>query len=171
VIDDGSLSGQTGVIWCAAGDVASFEYFKDPAKTGAAWTTLPGQTRAFTVGDLGRIDDDGYLYLHGRRTDLIVTGGVNVYPAEVESELRVCPDVRDVAVYGLPDAEWGERVCAAVVATDSTSTIAAIQSWARSELAPYRRPKQVLLVADLPLTSTGKVRRDGLAQWAADHAR
>jgi acyl-CoA synthetase (AMP-forming)/AMP-acid ligase II len=79
--------------------------------------------------------------------------------------------VRDVAVYGLPDAEWGERVCAAVVATDSTSTIAAIQSWARSELAPYRRPKQVLLVADLPLTSTGKVRRDGLAQWAADHAR
>lgn len=169
VIDDGSLSGQAGVIWCVAGAVGRFEYFNDPVKTAAAWAHLPDQSRAFTVGDLGRLDEAGYLYLHGRRTDLIVTGGVNVYPAEVESELRACPAVFDVAVYGLPDADWGERVCAAIVATDATTSASAIQSWARRHLAAYRRPKQVDLVAELPLTSTGKVRRDGLAQWVREH--
>lgn len=165
VIDDGT-SRAPGVIWCEAPAFAGFEYFGEPAKTAAAWTeTATG--RAFTVGDLGRLDDDGYLYLHGRRTDLIVTGGVNVYPAEVEAELRRCPGVRDVAVFGRPDPRWGDRVCAAVVGPAEPGDVL---RWAASHLAGYRRPKEVQRVAELPLTSTGKVRRDGLAEWVDEHA-
>lgn len=116
----------------------------------------------FSVGDLGYLDSDGYLFLKGRRTDLIITGGVNVYPNEVEAELRRCPGVADVAVYGEADPQWGERVCAAIVGdTDA----AAVSSWCSEHVAPYRRPKRIDVVESLPLTSTGKVRRDGLAEW------
>ncbi|MFI0432625.1 MAG: class I adenylate-forming enzyme family protein [Candidatus Nanopelagicales bacterium] len=156
-----------GVIWCSAPDFARFEYFGDPAKTAAAWRRDDGGG-AFTVGDLGRLDDDGYLYLHGRRTDLIVTGGVNVYPAEVEAELRRCPGVRDAAVFGEPDPVWGDRVVAAIVGEAAPD---AVRDWARHNLAAYRRPKRIAAVAELPLTSNGKVRRDGLAQWVARHSR
>ncbi len=90
--------------------IARFSYFGDPEKTAAAW-----RGDAFTVGDLGRLDDDGYLYLDGRREDLIITGGVNVYPLEVENALREHPGVEDVAVYAVPDDDWGQRVSAAVV--------------------------------------------------------
>ena len=174
LIDDGARA-QPGVIWCAAPDFAAFSYFDDEAKTAAAWTKVDsgtqagvgtGRTRAFTVGDLGHLDDDGYLFLHGRRTDLIVTGGVNVYPAEVEAELRGCPGVTDAAVYGLPDPQWGERVCAAVV---GEATAAQVNAWCREHVAPYRRPKQVTPVPALPLTANGKVLRDGLAAWVAEH--
>lgn len=168
-IDDGSYSGQPGVIWCEAGEVAHFEYYGDPAKTAQAWAELPTGGRAFTVGDLGRLDDDGYLFLHGRRTDLIVTGGVNVYPAEVESELRTCPAVRDVAVFGLPDGRWGDHVCAAVV-LQPDSTTADVEAWGRDHLAGYRRPKAITAVDELPLTSNGKVLRDGLADWVAERS-
>lgn len=164
-IDDGTHAAP-GVIWCAAPGYARFSYFDDPAKTAEAWTDLPDGQRAFTVGDLGRLDDDGYLYLHGRRTDLIVTGGVNVYPAEVEAELRRCPGVDDVAVYGLPDDNWGERVCAAVV---GDAQPADVDTWSRDHLAGYRRPKQIAHLRDLPLTANGKVRRDGLAAWVENH--
>ena len=88
---------------------ARFGYFGDPEKTAAAW-----RDDAFTVGDLGRMDADGYLFLDGRREDLIISGGVNVYPLEVENALREHPGVEDVAVYAVPDDEWGQRVSAAV---------------------------------------------------------
>lgn len=165
VIDDGTRAAP-GVIWCEAPDYARFSYFDDEAKTADAWTPLPSGGRAFTVGDLGRLDSDGYLYLHGRRTDLIVTGGVNVYPAEVEAELRRCPGVVDVAVYGLPDDTWGERVCAAVV---GDAKPADIDAWARTHLASYRRPKDITCVDELPLTANGKVRRDAVAAWVEAH--
>ncbi len=76
----------------------------------AAW-----RDGAFTVGDLGRLDDEGYLFLDGRRDDLVITGGVNVYPAEVEGALCEVAGVREVAVFGVSDEAWGQRVCAAVV--------------------------------------------------------
>ena len=105
-------------------------------KTAGAWRdTASGP--AFTVGDVGRIDEDGYLYLDGRRTDLIISGGVNVYPLEVENALREVPGVDDVAVFGVPDTEWGERVCAAVVGTAEPDALAA---HARQVLAPAKRP-------------------------------
>lgn len=163
-IDDGSLRAE-GLIWCSTPTYAHFEYFGDPVKTELAWQTS-ATGAAFTVGDLGRLDAEGYLYLHGRRTDLIVTGGVNVYPAEVEALLRECPGVRDVAVYGLPDATWGQRVCAAVV---GPATSAEISAWCHRELAGYRRPKEIVAVPELPLTANGKVVRDGLAAWVVAH--
>jgi len=166
VIDDGSHS-TPGTIWCDVADFARFEYFGDHEKTSRAWrTTATG--RAFTVGDLGEIDQDGYLFLKGRRTDLIVTGGVNVYPAEVEAELRHCPGIDDAAVFGEPDRQWGERVCAAVV---TERPLADIAQWCALNLAPYRRPKRIAVVAELPLTSNGKVRRSDLSAWVAQHGK
>lgn len=148
-----------GTIWCTVPDHARFEYHGAPDKTAAAWRETPAGP-AFTVGDVGRLDDDGYLYLDGRRTDLIISGGVNVYPLEVEHALREHPAVDDVAVYAAPDPDWGQRVCAAVVgeATDDQ-----LDDWARQHLAPPKRPKTWTHVPDLPRTATGKVRRDQLA--------
>jgi long-chain acyl-CoA synthetase len=144
-----------GTIWCRVPEHARFTYFGDPGKTEAAW-----RGDAFTVGDLGRLDDDGYLYLAGRREDLIITGGVNVYPLEVEHALREHPGVEDVAVYAVADEEWGQRVCAAVV---GTATEAELAAYARERLSPPKRPKTWRFLPELPRTLTGKVRRDDLA--------
>ena len=149
-----------GTIWCQVPAYARFEYFGDPEKTARAWRDLPGGQSAFTVGDLGRTDEDGYLWLDGRRQDLIITGGVNVYPLEVENALREHPGVQDVAVYAVPDADWGQRVCAAVVGTATAEELAA---YARERLSPPKRPKTWRFLDDLPRTLTGKVRRDRLA--------
>jgi long-chain acyl-CoA synthetase len=148
-----------GTIWCTVPEHARFTYFGDPDKTAAAWRDTP-EGRAFTVGDAGRIDDEGYLYLDGRRTDLIITGGVNVYPLEVENALRGHPGVEDVAVFGRPDDEWGHRVCAAVVGSADEAELAA---YARERLSPPKRPKTWTFLDELPRTATGKVLRDQLA--------
>ncbi len=140
-----------GHLWCRVPAFARFEYWRDPVRTSSAW-----RDDAFTVGDLGRIDDDGYVYLDGRREDLVISGGVNVYPAEVESALCELDGVREAAVFGVPDARWGQRVCAAVI---GDADEAALESWSRQRLAPAKRPKQFVRVTDLPRTTTGKVRR------------
>lgn len=147
-----------GTIWCTVPEHARFTYFGDPDKTAAAWRDTP-DGRAFTVGDAGRIDEEGYLYLDGRRTDLIITGGVNVYPLEVENALRELPGVEDVAVFGVPDDHWGQLVCAAVV---GSATEPELTAYARERLSPPKRPKTWTFLEDLPRTSTGKVRRDEL---------
>lgn len=151
-----------GTLWCVVPEFARFTYYGDPGKTGAAWRTTPSGP-AFTVGDAGRIDDDGYVFLDGRRDDLIITGGVNVYPTEIEQVLGECPGVTDVAVFAVPDHDWGQRVQAAVVGTATTDELAA---FARQHLAPPKRPKEFLLRDSLPRTLTGKVRRQDLAQQA-----
>ena len=143
-------------IWCRVPQHARFNNYRDEAKTAAAW-----RDDCFSVGDLGRLDDDGYLYLDGRREDLIITGGVNVYPVEVENALREHPGVDDVAVFARPDPEWGHRVCAAVVGTASAEELAA---FARQRLSPATRPKEWRSVSELPHTPTGKVRRTELAE-------
>ncbi len=147
-----------GTIWCVVPPHARFTYAGDPEKTAAAWRETPAGP-AFSVGDHGRLDDDGYLWLDGRREDLLISGGVNVYPLEVEQVLEEHPDVVEVAVYGVPDDEWGTRVCAAVV---GEATEEQLTAWARERLAPPKRPKSWSFVADLPRTATGKVRRDRL---------
>ncbi len=147
-----------GTIWCAVPDFARFTYFGDPDKTAAAWRqTADGP--AFTVGDLGRLDQDGYLYLDGRREDLVISGGVNVYPLEVEQALLEHPGVDDVAVYGVPDEAWGQRVCAAYV---GPATAAELDGFVRQRLAPPKRPKTWHALPELPRTLTGKVLRTQL---------
>ncbi len=141
-----------GTIWCAVPPHARFSYYGDPDKTAAAW-----RGDSFTVGDLGRLDADGYLHLDGRREDLVISGGVNVYPLEVEQVLGEHPGVDDVAVHGVDDPEWGQRVCATVVGAASEAELVA---WARERLAPPKRPKTWTFVDELPRTLTGKVRRD-----------
>jgi len=147
-----------GTLWCVVPEHARFTYYGDPEKTDAAWRETE-QGPAFTVGDHGRIDADGYVYLDGRREDLIISGGVNVYPAEVEQVLGECPGVVDIAVYGVPDPAWGHRVCAAVVGDVDEDALA---SYARSHLAPPKRPKTYVFRDALPRTLTGKVRRNEL---------
>jgi long-chain acyl-CoA synthetase len=142
-----------GAIWCEQPDFARFGYWANPEATREAW-----RGTACTVGDLGRLDPDGYLYLTGRRHDLIISGGVNVYPAEVENVLAAVDGVREVAVFGLPDEQWGQRVCAAYVA-DSESAEEALRAAASSHLAPYKRPKAYFATRDLPHTATGKLMR------------
>jgi long-chain acyl-CoA synthetase len=144
-----------GLIWCRVPEHARFEYYNAPEKTAATWSG-----DEFTVGDLGRMDDDGYLYLDGRREDLVITGGVNVYPAEVENTLAEHPRVTDVAVYGVPDDRWGQRVVAAIV---GTATPAELDAWCRERLAPPKRPKEYVVLDELPRTLTGKVLRRELA--------
>lgn len=145
-----TLEIRDGVIWCHTPEFARFSYWNDPQKTAAAW-----DGDAFSVGDLGRIDGS-YLYLEGRREDLIITGGVNVYPAEVEAVLLECPGVREVAVFGRDDSQWGQRVCAAYAGEASPEQV---KSWARSTLAAYKRPKDVEHLDELPHNASGKVER------------
>jgi long-chain acyl-CoA synthetase len=147
-----------GQIWCAVPLFARFTYFGDPEKTAAAWRDTPDGP-AFTVGDLGRLDDDGYLFLEGRREDLVISGGVNVYPLEVEQALLEHPGVEDVAVYGVPDDDWGQRVCAAYV---GPASVAELDAFVRERLAPPKRPKTWHRLPDLPRTHTGKVLRGEL---------
>jgi long-chain acyl-CoA synthetase len=153
-----------GRLWCVEPPHARFSYLHDAEKTAAAWRETPDGP-AFTVGDLGRIDPDGHVHLDGRREDLIISGGVNVYPAEVEQVLGEVPGVRDIAVFGLDDARWGQRVCAAVVGTVDT---AILDAHAREHLAPAKRPKEYHRLDALPRTPTGKVRRLDLPELLAD---
>jgi bile acid-coenzyme A ligase len=117
-----------------------------------------------TVGDLGRLDADGYLYLADRRVDMIVTGGANVFPAEVESALSEHPGVGDVVVIGLADDEWGRRVHAVVQPTDPTTPLAAdeLTAWCRGRLSSYKVPKTIELVDAIPRSEAGKVNRAAL---------
>jgi long-chain acyl-CoA synthetase len=148
-----------GTIWSVVPEHARFSYWGAPEKTAAAWRDTP-EGPAFTVGDLGRLDEDGYLYLDGRREDLIISGGVNVYPVEVENVLGEHPGVADIAVFGVPDDGWGQRVCAAVVGDVPTEEL---RDLARDRLAPPKRPKDYYPVPALPRTATGKVKRLDLA--------
>ncbi|WP_243395464.1 class I adenylate-forming enzyme family protein [Nocardioides currus] len=158
---------EDGRLWCVVPPHARFTYLGAPEKTAAAWReTSDGP--AFTVGDVGRIDPDGFVHLDGRRDDLVISGGVNVYPLEVENALREVEGVEDVAVFGLPDPDWGQRVCAAVVGSVDTGVLV---GHARAVLAPAKRPKTYLHVDELPMTATGKVRRDRLPALAERSAQ
>jgi acyl-CoA synthetase (AMP-forming)/AMP-acid ligase II len=112
-----------------------------------------------TVGDIAYRDEDGYLYIADRKSDMVITGGMNVYPAEVEAVLDECPAVFEAAVFGVADEEWGEAVVAAVVPAHPGVTEAQVVGFARGHLAGYKVPRQVRFVAELPKTGSGKVLR------------
>jgi acyl-CoA synthetase (AMP-forming)/AMP-acid ligase II len=142
---------ERGQLWCEVPRWARFEYWRAPDKTAAAW-----RGDLVTVGDLGRVDADGTVWLDGRREDLVISGGVNVYPAEVEAVLDAHPDVVESAVFGVPDDEWGQRVVGAYVGTVPPEELT---GWVRERLGAAKRPKSLHRVDELPRTSTGKVRR------------
>jgi acyl-CoA synthetase (AMP-forming)/AMP-acid ligase II len=154
--EDGSElpPGEVGTVYFSDG--GTFEYHDDPEKTVGAFDARGWST----LGDLGHVDDDGYLYLDDRRTDLIISGGVNIYPAEIEDALILHPDVADVAIIGVPDDEMGQAVLAVVQPTSGVTTDPeALRAHARERLAGFKVPRRIELVAELPRLPTGKLLR------------
>ncbi|WP_066650807.1 MULTISPECIES: acyl-CoA synthetase [Sphingomonas] len=147
--------GEEGLVYFGGGGV--FEYHNDPEKTAEAknahgWTTL---------GDIGRIDDEGYLYLTDRKSFMIISGGVNIYPQEIENRLITHPRVADVAVIGGPCPDMGERVIAVVQPVDMAEAgealAAELTAWCRAELSGVKTPRQIDFAAELPRAPTGKL--------------
>ena len=129
----------------------------------------PAKTTAdgfVSVGDLGWLDDDDYLYIADRRADMIVSGGANVYPAEVEAALSEHPAVADMAVIGLPDEEWGRRVHAVIESADrrAPASIDELRRHCRERLTAYKVPKSYEFVDRLPRTEAGKINRSALTE-------
>ena len=136
-------------------------YWRDEAATAAAFTA-DGWLRS---GDLARRDADGFVWVAGRRKEMFISGGENVYPAEVENVLAACPGVIDVAVLARPDPKWGEVGRAFVqLAPDRPPDEAELAAYCRSRLAPYKVPAAFEFVADFPRTSAGKIRKHLLAE-------
>ncbi|SNR80657.1 acyl-CoA synthetase [Blastococcus mobilis] len=140
-------------------DARPFEYHNDPEKTRSA--EHPQHPNWTTVGDIGYVDEDGYLYLTDRKAFLIISGGVNIYPQEIEDALALHPAVADVAVIGIPDDEMGEQVKAVVQAAPGVEVgeelAAQLIAHVRSRLAGYKVPRSVDFVDELPRTPTGKL--------------
>jgi long-chain acyl-CoA synthetase len=159
--DDGNKvgAGKVGQIWFRNLLGADFEYAGDPEKTKGAHRE-PG---VYTYGDVGYVDEDGYLFLSDRKIDMIVSGGVNIYPAEIESVLITHPRVADVAVFGVPNDEFGEEVKAAVQlaagADESPELAAELRTFAREKLAGYKVPRSIDFHEDFPRTPTGKLQK------------
>lgn len=158
--------------WLAAGELGEIVtrsvanmsgYYLQPDATAE---TIDGDGWLRT-GDAGYLDEDGYVYVRDRVKDMIITGGENVYPAEVEAALRSHPAVVDVAVIGIPDAKWGEAVCAVIVPrAGTTPDLEDVVGWARERIARYKCPKHIRIVTTLPRNATGKVlRRELRAQF------
>jgi long-chain acyl-CoA synthetase len=151
--------GEIGLIY-VHGPRLDFRYRGAEDKTRQAF-----RDGCFTAGDLGYLDEDGYLFIADRRTDLIITGGANVYPAEVESVILQHPKVADAAVVGLPDAEMGKSVLAVVeLRPGEAATPEEIIAFARRDLAHYKCPRRVEFVAELPREPQGKVRKHQLVE-------
>ncbi len=142
-------------------------YWRRPEETDAAF-----RDGWLHTGDLAVVDDEGYVNIVDRKKDMIVTGGENVYSTEVENALSEHASVREVAVYGVPDAEWGERVCAAVVLHgDAVASADELVVWCRERIAGYKLPRHIELCEDLPKTATGKVSKATLRDRHASGAR
>ena len=133
---------------------------------GGAAPAQPTPDGFRSAGDLGHLDEDGYLYIADRRTDMIISGGANVFPAEVENALIAHPDIVDVVVLGLKDAEWGRRVHAVVQLADDANAVTQqdIIGYAKSRLASYKVPKTVEFVAEIPRTAATKVSRSAMIE-------
>ena len=166
--DDGTElpAGEAGTIWFSG--TAKFNYHNDPAKTAAAFNAEGWST----LGDMGFLDAEGYLYLADRRTDLILSGGVNIYPREVEDALALHPGVADVAVVGVPDEDMGQRVHAviqpAVPGSGGPQLGRDLIDFCRARIAHYKAPRSVSFEERLPRTPSGKMLRRVLADRYRD---
>jgi acyl-CoA synthetase (AMP-forming)/AMP-acid ligase II len=144
-------------------------YWKNPGKTAEAF-----RGAWCTVGDIARRDEDGYYHLVDRKSNMIISGGENVYPSEVERLLGTHPAVQDVAVVGVPHDTWGEAVHAVIVLRAGASpTEAEILDWCRDRIAGYKRPRSVTFVDDegMPRTATGKILHRALRERLAASAK
>jgi long-chain acyl-CoA synthetase len=156
--DDGNPlpSGEVGLVYMKAPEATRFSYFKDAAKTTSAF-----RGEYFTLGDVGFIDDEGFLYLTDRSTNLIISGGVNIYPAEVDAVLLEHPAVADAAVIGVPDEEWGEVVLAVVelqAGVERSSVLGdELLMHCRARLAHFKCPREVAFIDALPRADSGKI--------------
>jgi long-chain acyl-CoA synthetase len=164
---DDAPTGEPGLIYMRMG-TSTFDYYKDEAKT------LASRARGmFTVGDIGYLDADGFLYLCDRKSDLIITGGVNVYPAEIESELSCHPAVADVAVFGIPHDDWGEEIKAVVQPAGGVAPgpelTAELLAFLDGRIAKFKLPRTIDYVAELPRDPNGKLYKRRLRDpyWAA----
>ncbi len=151
-------AGEVGTIFFKAPDVGRFVYYKAPEKTEGAY-----RGDFYTMGDLGYLDEDGFLFLTGRSAEVIISGGVNIYPAEVDQELLRHAAVADVATIGVPNEEWGEEVKAVVQLEEGVEPSEEIKqellAFAADRLPGYKRPRSIDFVADLPRLPTGKIVR------------
>ncbi|WP_051516137.1 AMP-binding protein [Candidatus Blastococcus massiliensis] len=149
-------AGVPGTIYLRAPESGRFVYLGDEAKTSSSY-----RGDYYTLGDVGYLDEDGWLFLTDRSVDLIISGGVNVYPAEVEAVLITHPSVGDVGVIGVPDPEWGESVKAVVELQPGYQPSAALAeellAWTRDRLAHFKCPRTVDFVPELPRTPSGKL--------------
>jgi long-chain acyl-CoA synthetase len=158
--DDGNpvAPGEVGTIYLKAPEVGRFEYFKDSEKTDSSY-----REDHFTLGDMGYFDEDGYLFLTGRTAELIISGGVNIYPQEVDSELLKHPAVLDVCTVGVPNDEWGEEVRSVVQLNEgivpSDLLTEELIGWARERLANFKCPRAIDYVDELPRSAAGKIQR------------
>jgi long-chain acyl-CoA synthetase len=150
--------GETGTLYCRNTVIDQvFEYHNDPVKTAAAFAG-PG---TYSIGDVGRVEADGYVYLSDRAANMIISGGVNIYPAEIEHALAEHPAVSDVAVFGIPDDEWGEQVKAAVELAPGIEPTDALTeellAFARTRVAGYKVPRSIDYEDELPRHPNGKL--------------
>ncbi len=153
---------------------------RSPANMAGYWNLPEATSRTIDrenwlrTGDAGYLDEAGYLYIHDRVKDMIISGGETVYPAEVENAIFGHPDVADVAVIGVPDAIWGEAVKAVVVARPGTAPDPAeIIAWTRSRIAGFKTPKSIDFIEALPRNASGKILRRQLREpyWAGQERR
>jgi long-chain acyl-CoA synthetase len=146
---------QVGTVYMRMGDY-KFEYHRDKKKTDSAY-----REGFFTVGDAGYLDDDGYLFLCDRKSDMIISGGVNIYPAEIEAALIGHPKVRDVAVFGIPDDDWGESVKAVVEpapgASPTPELAEELRTWLADRIAKLKIPRSIDFTDALPRDPSGKL--------------
>jgi long-chain acyl-CoA synthetase len=168
VRDDGTdcAPREVGTVYMSMG-AHKFEYHKDKDKTASTW-----KGDFFTVGDAGYLDEEGFLYLCDRKNDMIISGGMNIYPAEIEAALEQHPDIYEAAVFGIPSEEWGESVHATVVRQPGASlTPADVMTFSREHLAGYKTPRSVDFVDELPRTGSGKVLKRELRApyWATEN--
>lgn len=142
-----------GLVYCRQNAMPDFSYIgQEQARAGIERDGM------ITLGDVGYLDGDGYLYLCDRRADLVISGGVNIYPVEIEAVLLAMPGIADCALFGIPDPDLGEVLAAHVVAVPGTTiTVEGVRGWVAARLASFKVPRLVELVAELPREETGKI--------------
>jgi long-chain acyl-CoA synthetase len=162
-------AGQPGEVYARIVAGSDFTYHGDDAKRRAA-----EKHGLISVGDIGFLDPDGFLTLCDRRHDMVISGGVNIYPAEIEAALVAMPEVADCAVFGIPDEEMGEVLCACIQpALDAPEDETAIKVHLKAHIAGYKVPKKIVFMPELPREDSGKIfkRRLRAPYWEGRSAK